>query len=386
MQDQDVIRIEIVPDAVRLFARPEREGFRDNELLRGISQEAYSEFARKIHIASYEPREIIFEEDDLGDTLYLIAQGSVKISKKGRGGQQETLTHLMERDFFGEMALIDGGTRSAQAVATGQTILGRVDQDAWDLLLRLAPREVLSNFTRTVTRRLRQNNEHFIEQVMRSERLSLLGATISAIIHDLNNPVSQILCACTALQTEMQDETTSGAIQIIRDAVRRMQIMTRELIDFSRGKIQLQLEMVSTAELLQHLEADFAQCRSDIAVRIEASYEDELKIDLQRFLRVFGNLIRNARESMQNLEAKQLCFSIRQVDDNVRFEISDSGCGIPRHLLPKIFEPFVTHGKGNGSGLSLAISKAIVEAHGGTISVTSCNEGTTFQIDLPLKH
>jgi signal transduction histidine kinase len=385
MQDQDVIKIEIVPEAVRLFARPEREFFRDNELLTGISQQAYSQFAQKINIAAYEPREIIFEEDDPGDALYLIAQGSVKISKKGRGGQQETLTHLMERDFFGEMALIDGGRRSAQAVAVGQTILGRVDQQAWDLLLRLAPHEVLGNFTRSVTRRLRQNNEHFIEQMMRTERLSMLGATISAIVHDLNNPISQILCACAAIQTEARDETTSGATQIIRDAVRRMQIMTRELIDFSRGKIQLHLEPVTTAELLQHLEADFAQCRPEVAVEIAASYEGELKIDLQRFLRVFGNLIRNARESMQNVEVKQLGFSIRQVDGKLRFEISDSGCGIPRHLLPKIFEPFVTHGKANGSGLGLAISKAVVEAHGGTISVSSSDKGTSFRIDLPLR-
>jgi signal transduction histidine kinase len=69
----------------------------------------------------------------------------------------------------------------------------------------------------------------------------------------------------------------------------------------------------------------------------------------------------------------------------VRFEVSDTGCGIPAELLPRIFEPFVTHGKTNGTGLGLAVSKAVVEAHQGTISVRSDTKGTSFQIDLPFR-
>jgi CRP-like cAMP-binding protein len=94
---------------------------------------------------------------------------------RGRAGQQETLTILSEGDFFGEMALLDRGVRSAQASAVGHTLLGRIDREAWDLLMRLAPHEILSNFTRTVTRRVRANNQHFIDEMMRTERLSLLG-------------------------------------------------------------------------------------------------------------------------------------------------------------------------------------------------------------------
>jgi signal transduction histidine kinase len=79
-----------------------------------------------------------------------------------------------------------------------------------------------------------------------------------------------------------------------------------------------------------------------------------------------------------------LRFVVKQVDANVRFEVSDTGCGIPNELLPRIFEPFVTHGKANGTGLGLAVSKAVVDAHKGTISVRSIDKGTSFQIDLPL--
>jgi signal transduction histidine kinase len=385
VQPQNVISIE-GGDATddRLFDPPERGVFRDNNLLTGISPAAYEQIEPKIEVVRCAPREVIFEEDEPGDCLYLIAQGSVRISKKGRGGQQETLAFLMEQDFFGEMALIDRGQRSAQAAAVGHALLGRIDRQTWDLLLRVAPHEVLSNFTRSVIQRLRNNNQHFIEEMMRNERLSLLGTTISSIVHDMNNPIGCILGACAAIQSTVQDELTHQMARIIRESVTRMETMTRELIDFSRGKTELHLQFVQVADLVEGLQPDFAKCRPFIEVQTDVLYDGQLQVDRHRFLRVFSNLIRNAREAMKAQPGNQLRVSIKQVDSIVRFEISDTGCGIPSELLPRIFEPFVTHGKTNGTGLGLAISKAVVEAHHGSIAVSSSEKGTTFQIDLPL--
>jgi signal transduction histidine kinase len=172
--------------------------------------------------------------------------------------------------------------------------------------------------------------------------------------------------------------------RIIRESVTRMETMTRELIDFSRGKTELHLQFVQVAELVEGLQPDFAKCRPFIEVQTDVLYDGQLQVDRHRFLRVFSNLIRNAREAMKAQPGNQLRVSIKQVDSIVRFEISDTGCGIPSELLPRIFEPFVTHGKTNGTGLGLAISKAVVEAHHGSIAVSSSEKGTTFQIDLPL--
>lgn len=367
-----------------LFASVGCEPFSRNELFAGLSAKAYSQIEPRIERISYHPHEVIFHEDDAGACVYLIARGSVKISKRGRAGQQETLSHLMERDFFGEMALVDTGRRSAQATAVGPTVLGRMDRATWDLLLHLAPHEVLGNFTRSVTRRLRQNNQHFIEEMMRTERLSLLGTTISSIVHDMNNPISSILGACEAIQLTSRDALSEKMTRIIRDSVDRMQIMTRELLDFSRGDTQLNLQLLSVPKLLEDLAPDFATCRPEIEVQIESAYDGEFVVDRHRLLRVLGNLIRNSREAMKRSSRKQLRFSIAQADGHVRFEISDTGCGIPRDLLPRIFEPFVTYGKANGTGLGLAISKAVVDAHKGTIAVSTTDQGTSFQIDLPL--
>jgi signal transduction histidine kinase len=359
--------------------------FRQNALLKDIAPEAYAAIGEAIKVVRFRPGEIIFAENDPGDRLYLIAEGAVKVSKKGRAGQQETLAHLMVGDFFGEMALIDSCKRSAQASAVGETVLGWIDRRGWDLLLRLAPHEAMQNFTRAVTQRLRHNNQHFIEQMMLNERLSLLGTTISSIVHDMNNPIGCILSACSMMATQAQDELAHQVTTIIRDSVKQMEMMTRELIDFSRGRTQLQIKPVPLSDLVEDLNPHFAKCRPFIEVKMEVNYDGILEIDRYRMIRVLGNLIRNAREAMGPNHGNQLLFSANRVDSNLRFVLTDTGPGIPADLVPQIFEPFFTHGKTDGTGLGLAISKAVVEAHRGTISVSSTDKGTSFQIDLPLE-
>jgi signal transduction histidine kinase len=386
VQTQNIIHIaEGIRPTVPSLQPPNRDSFRANHLLAGIGDEAYAQIADKIDIIICQPNEIIFEEDEPGSSLYLIAEGSVKISKKGRAGQQETLAYLMAQDFFGEMALIDSGKRSAQAAAVDRVVLGRINRPGWDLLLRLVPHELLSNFTKSVTKRLRDNNQHFIEEVMRNERLSLIGTTISSIVHDMNNPISCIVGACDVIRGTNQDELTGKMAGLIREAVDKMRAMTTELIDFSRGHTQLNLESIKVGELVHQLEQDFAKCRPVVDVRIEVLHGGRISVDRHRILRVFGNLIRNAREAMTKTDEKNLLFTVKRMESRVHFEISDTGCGIPAQLLPRIFEPFVTHGKTNGTGLGLAISKAVVEAHRGLIWVKSSERGTSFTIDLPLE-
>ena len=365
-------------------ASPSQISFRNNALLEGISEEAYGALAGNIRVIRCNPSDIIFEENDPGDSLYLIATGSVKISKRGRAGQQETLAYLMECDFFGEMALVDAGERSAQAAAVDHVVIGRIDRDGWELLLKLAPQQVLANFTRSITQRLRHNNQHFIEEVMRSERLSLIGSTISSIVHDMNNPISSILCACQVIRENEPNPIVAEATGLIWGAVGNMQNMTRELIDFSRGQTQLNLELITVSELIEAIEADFVRYRPHIELRVDASYTGPIRADRHRLLRVFGNLVRNACEAMSKSDEKRITFSTKRTPAGLRCEVSDTGCGIPNELLPRIFEPFVTHGKSNGTGLGLAITKAVVEAHQGTISVQSSDRGTSFTVNLPL--
>jgi signal transduction histidine kinase len=358
--------------------------FRSNQLLTGMPEAAFERFSSEIELVHFAPEELIFEEGATGDCVYLIASGSVRISKKGRGGQQETLTYLTEGDFFGELALVDDGRRSAQATAQSDCILGRVNEGGWALLVQIAPAEVLGNFTRSVARRLRFNNQHLIEEVMRNERLSMLGATVSSIVHDMNNPLSSILAACELMRVRSTDPLVERMAGLISDSVHRMDLMTRELVEYSRGTTQLNVRPTSGSELLKGLAHEFEECRAvNIDVHTDVLEDCELRVDGPRMVRVFTNLVRNAREAMQTTGG-ELRFRLECKDDVVNFEISDNGCGIAPDVLPRIFEPFVTHGKTHGTGLGLAISKSIVDAHGGKIAVESApNVGTKFLITLP---
>ena len=362
--------------------------FRSNQLLAGISEAAFERFASRIEVVRFTAGEVIFHEDDAGDCLYLIASGSVKISKKGRGGQQETLSVLTDEDFFGEMALVDSGRRSAQALADTTCVLGRVEREAWALLLQAAAQEVLGNFTRTVTKRLRHNNQHFIDEMMRNERLSLLGGTISSIMQDMNNPISSILAACELMTGRTDDPVLlERMIRIIRDSVGRMHTMAREMVDFSSGNTQLDLQATPVTKIVEALDVDLQRCRQmNVDVQTEILYDGEIDVDYQRVVRVFSNLVRNARQAMKKTDGGRLILRVERTDDGVAFEVADTGCGIPKEILPRVFEPFVTHGKSHGTGLGLAIAKSIVDAHGGTIQVRSTEgAGTTFAINMPVQ-
>jgi len=108
----------------------------------------------------------------------------------------------------------------------------------------------------------------------------------------------------------------------------------------------------------------------------------QLWADKEKILRVFMNLIRNAREAMAGGGEIKITAFLDQVEGVI--QVVDNGPGIAPELAGRLFEPFATFGKPGGTGLGLALSKKIVEEHGGTIQCDSApGKGTAFTIRLP---
>ncbi len=362
----------------------EFDRFARNRLFEGIRPELLEDVAHELRVVRLEEGEVIFHEGDPGDSLYLIGQGSVQISKRGRGGNQETLAFIQSGNFFGEMALLDGEPRSAMATAAETSVLALVNEETFQHILELAPNRLHMNFLRSVSERLRQVNSHFITEVMRSERLSLVGSMASSIIHDLKNPIHIIKCCSDLIAQESGNARVAKFSGMLNKAVAGMTTMTQELLDYARGSTELKKESVSIWRLLEELSESVLQLLPGQNIQFvkELGYDGELEIDLARFSRVLSNLIKNAREAMP--DGGILTFETAQTADHIIIRISDTGCGIPPEILPKLFEPFVTHGKSHGTGLGMAIAKSIVEAHLGTISVSSVQgNGTDVEIRLP---
>ncbi len=367
------------------LASPPTPGFlQGNRLFVGIPSELVSEIGSTLDVFRYENDEVIFEEGDPGDCLFLVCEGNVRISKIGRGGKQETLGFIQPGNFFGEMALIDGQPRSAQAAAAPMAVLARVDHAGFERILAKAPGSMHMNFLRSVVERLRGLNSHFIAEITRNERLSTVGSMANSIIHDLKNPI-QIIRSCTELiEGKNSDPTIARFTQLMNKALNGMLDMIQELLDFARGQSTVEPRRARASEVIEDLDEQLVRLiPANVHIARETVCDASIMVDVSRFARVLLNLIKNAIEAMP--KGGILSLGVLESHDSVVFKISDTGCGIPAELLPRIFEPFVTQGKSNGTGLGLAIVKSVVEAHCGTITVQSdIGKGTTFEVRLPI--
>ena len=355
-----------------------------NRLFEGIEANLLEKIAPEVRVVQLDAGDVIYREGDTGDLLYLVGKGSVKISKSGRGGQQETIGFVQSGNFFGEMALLNGEPHSAMATAVEQTLLGAVDEPTFQQILELAPSRLHMNFLRLVSERLRSVNSQFISEVMRTERLNLVGAMANSIIHDLKNPICIIRCCTDLIAGENNNPRLHELTSMTDKAVDGMLAMTQELLDYARGSATLSCETVSIWRLLEELNQQALRLLPGQNIQFAKAirYDGNVIVDLARFVRVLCNLIKNAREAMPN--GGILTISTDLVNNQVVIRISDTGIGIPADILPKLFEPFVTHGKSHGTGLGMAIAKSVVAAHQGKISISSVHgSGTTVDIRLP---
>ena len=332
----------------------------------------------------YAPETVIFREGDHVDTLMLVGSGLVQISKAGRQGHEEVLSLIEANDFFGELALLDRGPRSASAIALKNTVIGEIDRPAFDFLMEKAPRVLPINFTRVTVERLRSSNSRFIEQLLRSERLTVLGTMLSSIVHDLKNPLAAITSSVTYLEQKAPDAFTKRAAQIIKSSADRVVLLTEELLDFARGTARLSPTWTTSARLLDLLETEILEQirRTAISVEIENRTKESFWIDEMRVTRCLANVVKNAHEAMRDRGKLRLEFEDR--DSGLLISVADSGPGIAEGIRGQVFEPFVTYEKRTGTGLGLSIAKSCVDGHEGKISFeTRPGAGTTFFIWLP---
>jgi signal transduction histidine kinase len=359
--------------------------FRDNSLFANVAPTLLDALIAQVEPRSCGAEEVIFQEGDAADGMYLIGSGTVRIAKIARAGKYETLVYLEQGDFFGEMALYDPAPRSTQAVASEGSVLGFISADGLRAMFDIAQHEITRNLIVTSVRRLRRADAYWVDQLLRHERLSLVGNVVSELMHDVRNPLSTILGAAELMEESRNDpQIVRKSADIVRRSVHNLTLMAQEVLDFSRGKTQVALRVVAVDDLLNDLhEQVLDRLPRGISVVKHIEIEQPLVIDRMRIARALVNIIRNAAEAMPN--GGQLRLTMTPAEpDSLEIGVADTGSGIPEDVLPTIFEPFVTNGKPGGTGLGLAISKAVIEAHGGSIAVESrVGAGTSFTIRLP---
>ena len=221
-------------------------------------------------------------------------------------------------------------------------------------------------------------------QLVKSERLVAIGELASMVGHDLRNPLSGIKNAAYYLKKKggmCSEDQAKEMLEIIDKAIDHSNKIINDLLDYAR---EMHLE---PTECMPSTLVDEATRMIQVPDRIKilnhVHEETKVKVDADKMMRVFINLIKNAVDAMP--ENGTLEITSRKTKDKVEISFADTGTGISDETLPKLFSPLFTT-KAQGMGFGLAICKRIIEAHWGTITVkTAINKGTTFTITLPIK-
>jgi two-component system NtrC family sensor kinase len=229
--------------------------------------------------------------------------------------------------------------------------------------------------------------EKRLEKELRErENLALIGEVVSSIAHNLSNPLNIISGNADYLLLD-KNETAEGyeELKIILDETTRITKSIRQILNFSRP-VNLTLENCDINELLVSVfdRAKFLTANKNIEFKKSFSPDIPLiKIDKEQIADVFLNIINNG---IQAISLKGILKVKTYFKNNLVFiELSDTGSGIPKKNLDKIFKPFFsTKEYGKGTGLGLAFTERIIKEHKGKVEVkSSLGKGSTFVISLP---
>ena len=228
------------------------------------------------------------------------------------------------------------------------------------------------------------------EQLMQAEKLSAIGQLISGVTHELNNPLSGVLgFTQLLLGSEINPKVRQSLERIYNEALRCQKIV-QNLLTFSR-RHKPEKSLRSLNEVIDSvLELRAYQLQVD-DVTVERRYDPALPktmLDFHQIQQVVLNLINNAHQAMMQTpgRARRLLITTERAGGMLHARFEDTGTGIPRDRLEKIFQPFFTTKEaGKGTGLGLSLSRAIIKDHQGTMRAESqLGEGTTMTVELPL--
>jgi signal transduction histidine kinase len=240
---------------------------------------------------------------------------------------------------------------------------------------------------REVQREVQQEKE-----VLRTEKQASLDELTASFAHEIRNPIA---AARSLVQQMGEDPTSSENVEYARvamDELARVERSVSHLLKFAKEE-DYHFENVNLAGVL---DGALLQMRAKLeanAVTVSRSYLNGpvVRADADKLRQVFSNIIDNAIDAMAEVKSeRRIELAIQSMaSQNGRsamgmVRLRDNGCGIPQDRITKIFNPFYTS-KANGTGLGLGIAKKVLDAHRGTIEVSShAGEGTEFRISVPL--
>jgi signal transduction histidine kinase len=235
--------------------------------------------------------------------------------------------------------------------------------------------------------RMRKNLQRTQRELLDAERLATIGRMASSISHDLRHSLAAVMAnaefLCESNLTPGQREDLYAEIRI---AVNQMTELIESLLEFSRTRESLRSSYgdVRSAvdRAVQGVKAhpEFQRIR----VRITCEGLTEGWFDFKKLERALLNLLLNACEVVPT-ESGKIDIVLKRKGENLEIRIEDNGPGIAEVVRDRLFEPFVSYGKENGTGMGLTVVQKILQDHGGDVAVERTSpSGTIFRVNIPL--
>jgi two-component system sensor histidine kinase HydH len=219
---------------------------------------------------------------------------------------------------------------------------------------------------------------------VRSERFAAIGEAAAYVSHEIKNPLMVIGGLARQVENKEGEPSLKEKLHIIQSEVQRLENFLGDLRDFTRPATPV-MQKMNINEVIHDVDVlmqEEAKNRDINLVEQLDPHLPPLQADPNQMKQVLLNLVKNAFEAMDS--GGQIVLASGAEDNQVWFSVKDTGGGMPPDVLEKIFNPFFTTKK-KGTGLGLAVIHKIVADHHGSVSVQSLpDQGTTFQVKLPV--
>lgn len=388
-------------------------------LFRLLPAETLDELLKMGQTISFEANQIVCEEGDITDAMYVILDGQTRVFKQDTTGNEVDIALLEKGDFFGEMSMLDSQPRSATVACITDCQLFMLDRLAFmNLLLNAGTQAVFFSIFSALVKRVRDVSKRVFEEEltqrtlqaeMEAERHRSLAQMVAGVAHELNTPLGIVNTAVDMISKRVQNEALTAPIQedqtaqkVLVDMQEAAHLATRNI---SRAhKLVENFKKISVNQLVAIKETvDLPILVDDILdlFRINAR-QANLQIEVNNNLpngitawagypgyltQVLTNLLFNIeRYAYPNKVGGTIRIELQAESAYFVITVQDFGQGIAPENLAQVFTPFFTTGRSQGgTGLGLAIVHNIVtEALQGTITVESELEaGTTFIVTFP---
>ena len=229
----------------------------------------------------------------------------------------------------------------------------------------------------------------FNDELVRAKTLSTLGQYSNELAHEIKNPLNSISIQMLLLEREINKEGLKSkgdlnkVVEVVKEEVDRLNKLAKDCLNFSRsGSLNRKYEDIGQVlkELLALVNPHAGLNGININFKI-AEESPQVLIDKDKVKQALLNIMINAIEAMPG--GGDMHLNVSKKDECVTISIKDTGPGIPKELHDKIFNLFYST-KSGGTGVGLAITQNIIQAHAGNIRFSNLKKGAEFIIELPL--